>query len=506
MIPVIQSLSVTVDRGTNDRMVNESPSLCNIDFDHGILSLDEQVNEIGIGELPPQEIPQKPAASTPDHMEQQYKAMREKILSSLSALLKENEDLTGFCTSEDSTVRLTVKDEDENNVFSRQYPIPQSLEESVQILLDKWLQQGRIALAPQGCKFNSPLLVVKKKDESGRMTGIRVCLDVRKLNKYLVEDDRFQIPHIPEMLSTLAGGTIFGEFDLSEAYFQFQLAVQSRPYTAFTWKKQQYMFISCPYGIKHIPSLFQRFISQLFRDMPFVFTYIDNICFSSKNWKQHVEHAAAIIERLTSVNLRIKPASVNLGNYQIKLLGHLITPHGIGLDPEKQEIILKWPKPSTGSEMQSFLGLGTFLRDHIRYYADITAPFEKIKKTTNIPWTRLLEKQWEVVKRAFATAPFLKFPDFNKRFVMATDASQTGVGGILYQPDDNDNTITKDNIVAIVSKQLNESQRRYPVYKKELWAVVYCLRKFHTFIHGRRDVTVLTDHKPLIHILKQQSL
>ena len=38
------------------------------------------------------------------------------------------------------------------------------------------------------------------------------------------------------------------------------------------------------------------------------------------------------------------------------------------------------------------------------------------------------------------------------------------------------------------------------------WAVVYCLRKFHTFIHGRRGVTVLTDHKPLIHILKQQNL
>ena len=110
------------------------------------------------------------------------------------------------------------------------------------------------------------------------------------------------------------------------------------------------------------------------------------------------------------------------------------------------------------------------------------------------------------MKRAFATAPFLKFPDFNKRFVIATDASQTGIGGVLYQPEDDNNTITTDNIVAIVSKQLNETQRRYPVYKKELWAVIYCLRKFHTFIHGRRGVTVLTDHKPLIHILKQQSL
>ena len=517
------TLSVHLDTKSNDRMVttsfhniysdnnSENTQQVNAAGDNESThsetpSLMDQVSDMGIGELPPYEVPQRPTASTPLDKEHEYKPMRLKVLTQLSSLLKENEAITGFCTGDGSTVTLSVRSEDEQHVYSRQYPIAQSLESTVDELLQKWLQQGRIVLARHSCKFNSPLLVVKKKDEHGQMTGIRVCLDVRKLNKYLIENDRFQIPHIPDMLATLAGGCIFGEFDLSEAYFQFQLAQSSQPYTAFTWKKQQYMFVSCPYGIKHIPSLFQRFIANLFRDMPFVFTYIDNICFSSRSWKEHVEHAAAIIERLTSVNLRIKPSSVNLGNYQIKLLGHLITPFGIGLDPEKRDIILNWPKPSSGAELASFLGLGTFLRDHIRHYADITAPFEKMKKHTNIEWTELLTQQWEVVKRAFATAPFLKFPDFNKRFVIATDASQTGIGGVLYQPDDEDNTITANNIVAIVSKQLNESQRRYPVYKKELWAVVYCLRKFHTFIHGRRDVTVLTDHKPLIHILKQQSL
>ena len=407
-------------------------------------SLMEQVSDMGIGEAPPYEVPQKPTASTPTNKEAEYKPMREKVLASLSALLKENEAITGFCNDDGSVVTLSVRAEDEQHVYSRQYPIAQALEATVDELLKKWLQQGRIVLATHSCKFNSPLLVVKKKDEHGRMTGIRVCLDVRKLNKYLIENDRFQIPHIPDMLATLAGGSIFGEFDLSEAYFQFQLSESSRQYTAFTWKKQQYMFVSCPYGIKHIPSLFQRFIANLFRDMPFVFTYIDNICFSSRSWKEHLEQAAAIIERLNSVNLRIKPSSVNLGNYQIKLLGHLITPFGIGLDPEKRDIIMQWPKPSTGSELASFLGLGTFLRDHIRYYADITAPFEKIKKSTNIEWTALLSQQWDVVKRAFATAPFLKFPDFNKRFVIATDASQTGIGGVLYQPDDDGNTITTE--------------------------------------------------------------
>jgi len=44
------------------------------------------------------------------------------------------------------------------------------------------------------------------------------------------------------------------------------------------------------------------------------------------------------------------------------------------------------------------------------------------------------------------------------------------------------------------------------VYKKELWALIYCLRKFHYYIWGRRDVKVLTDHKPLIHMFKQKNM
>ena len=176
------------------------------------------------------------------------------------------------------------------------------------------------------------------------------------------------------------------------------------------------------------------------------------------------------------------------------------------LDPEKVEMIEKWELPQTGERLQSALGLGAYLRDHIRHYADLAAPLEAVKKEKVIQWDDKLKRHWQLWKRAFSTAPIISFPNPEKRFVLATDASQTGIGGILYQPDDDNDTITKDNIVAITSKQLNGSQRNYPVYKKELWGVVYCLRKFHSFIWGRRNVKVLTDHKPLIHILQQRQM
>ena len=81
----------------------------------------------------------------------------------------------------------------------------------------------------------------------------------------------------------------------------------------------------------------------------------------------------------------------------------------------------------------------------------------------------------------------MKHPDYTKRFVIATDASWYGIGAVVYQPDDEEDTITPHNLVAIYSKKLTETQQRYPIYKKELWALIYTLRKAHTYIWGRDD-------------------
>ena len=453
------------------------------------------------------DMPARLQTYTPEENKSSSDSLRQQSLKALQPLLAQNAaNQEPFCTDPDSVVTLTVDPKNHSQLYRRQYPFAATLHEAVSNIIARWLQQGRITRAPTNCRFNSPLLPVPKKDDNGRMTGVRLCIDVRQLNRFLQEEDKFQIPYIPSILQSFAGNRLFGEFDLSDAYNQFSIATESRPYTAFTWDKQQYMCIGCPFGIKHLPSLFQRFMCRLFADMPFVFPYLDNIAFASSSWEEHEKHAKLIIDRLNSVNLKVKPASVNIGNSHMKLLGHVLSANGIEIDPEKKQMIMNWDKPKEGSVLQSALGLGAYLHDHIRHYADITAPLEAVKKQKIIQWNDTLDRHWLLFKRAFATAPILRFPDFNKRFVLATDASQTGVGGVLYQPDDDNDSITSSNIVAICSKKLDTSQRNYPVYKKELFGVVYSLRKFHTYIWGRTDVTVLTDHKPLIHILKQKQM
>ena len=470
------------------------------------MPLSAQTNVFGDGVTQGGPPPSRLQSFTPAADSARNKSKKDALLSSLSPLLTINEKWKSMCNDPDSIVDLHVKPEDEKKVFKQQYPLAHAAQPHVTRIVARWLAEGKIKKAPPNTRFNSPLLAVPKKDDDGKMTDVRLCLDVRLLNDYLVEDDKQPIPRIPDVLAKFAGSKLFGEFDLSEAYFQFKLREQAQKYTAFTWGGQQYVFVGCPFGIKHIPSFFQRYIANLFHDMPFVYPYLDNLGFGSSSWEEHAKHARMIIQRLNDVQLRIKPSSYNVGNTQLRLLGHVLNEQGVVLDPEKVEMIQAWPKPTTGAAMASCLGLATFLRDHCRHYADVCAPLEAAKSQKQIIWTEQMDNHWHLFKRMFVNAPILRFPDFNKRFCVACDASQTGVGGVIYQPDDDNNTLTAHNIVGICSKQLNSTQRNYPIYKKELWGLIYCLRKFHSFIWGRRDVVIHTDHKPLVHILKQKTM
>ena len=151
--------------------------------------------------------------------------------------------------------------------------------------------------------------------------------------------------------------------------------------------------------------------------------------------KSMYTHTLAILERLNHYNLKLKYAPIKIGQAQLNCLGHLLTSSGIAVAPDKLTKIMDWPRPVTGKQLASFLGLITFVRQHVRHFADLTAELESLKRTKgNITWTPALEHSFDTVRHAIAHAPLLCFPDFNKPFYIATDASCLGIGGVFYQP------------------------------------------------------------------------
>ena len=199
-----------------------------------LLTIQDQVSDWGIGTIPDNEKPDRPTAFTPESLRSQYAPMEQVIQELIKDKAEANYKRTGFNTDPLSVITITVDPADEPKLFRRQYRIPLALIPLVQKVIDRWAKEHRIEPCPVRTVINNPLLVAPKKDENGQLTGIRVCIDPRLVNKYMKEDDKFEIPRISDLLTAFAGKTIFGEFDLSEAYLQFMLHPDSRKYTTFT--------------------------------------------------------------------------------------------------------------------------------------------------------------------------------------------------------------------------------------------------------------------------------
>ena len=260
----------------------------------------------GEGQYPSEEKPVRVHAQTPTELEQQYAHYRDKLLASpeFRRLLAINEEIKQRCNIPEAMLTLHLDlDRIGGHLYSRQYQLPQKLLTRADVVVQRWLSTEVIVKAPVGCQYNTPLVVAPKKDEHGTMTGISVCLDLRKLNRAQIDIDHFEIPYIRTVLEHLAGCVIFGEYDLSEAYLQIPLHPNSQPYTAFSWGGQQYMFTVCPFGLSVMPSHFQRLMAYVLRDLTFTIPYFDNIPFGSSTWDEHHSHACAILSRLESIQL-----------------------------------------------------------------------------------------------------------------------------------------------------------------------------------------------------------
>lgn len=456
------------------------------------------------GELPINEQSERITVFNTDGSDQQQE--RKQAMVKLSEALQRNAAITGPCNVPEAICHLELNEEAMTKKYRAPYKIAEALHPFVDKQIQHWLDSGCIKPAPIGCRYNTPLTCAPKKDDQGKLTAVRVCLDSRYTNLHLVSRDMHEIPLVADILGRLAGCLLFGEFDLSDAYLQFPLAEDSQEYTAFTWRGRQYIFTRCIYGIAAIPNFFQRIMSRVFADLPFVRPYLDNLPFGSLTWDEHVEHARLIIERCNGCNLKIKQSAMKIGYTAMRCLGHMVTKRGIALDPDKQLALQAIPFPTTGATMRSFLGAAGYLRSHVRHYGDLAAPLEAVKNQDRVEVTPLLDYHFTLLKRAIAQAPVLRFPQPGLPFRLATDASRTGIGGVLYQPTKEGEGMTAHNIIEITSKASGKEERRFSAYKKELQAIVHCLRRFHPLLWGRPGLVIETDHRPLTYMFVSETL
>jgi ribonuclease HI len=223
----------------------------------------------------------------------------------------------------------------------------------------------------------------------------------------------------------------------------------------------------------------------------FVIVFIDNILIYSRSMEEHEEHLRIVLQWLRDHQQYAKFSKCEFWIKEVPFLGHVVSPEGITVDPDKVKEVLEWKTPTTVSLVQSFLGLASYYRWFIPNFSKTTKPItELLKKGNKYLWSEAYDEAFKHLKKLLSTSHVLAQPDTTKPFDVYCDASGTGLGGVLMQ---------EGWVISYSSRQLRRHEEHYPTHDLELAAVVMALRTWHHYLH-RNAIHIYTDHKSLKYI------
>jgi hypothetical protein len=430
----------------------------------------------------------------PAHLEDFWKSTcaREKLPPEVTEKLKQLlcKFSRLFATGDNDLGRTTVVTHDINTGDAapiRQPPrrIPEALMPEFDKEMDRMLMQG--VISPGQSPWASPVVLVRKKDGS-----IRFCVDYRRLNAK-TRFDAYPLPRIDETLESLGGTKYFSTLDLLSGYWQVGLTEEARLKSAFTTRNGLFVWNVMPFGLCNAPSTFERLMETVLRGLQWqqCLVYLDDVVVFAQSENQMLERLDTVFSRLLDAGLKLKPRKCSLFSRKTEYLGHIVSEEGIHVSPTKVSAITEWPVPETVTELRSFLGTANYYRRFVKGFSQIAAPLFALTGGEVWVWTPAQQEAFDQLKQALATAPVLKFPVKGAPYILDTDASNTGIGGVLSQIVDG-----REMVLGYMSKSLSSAERNYCVTRRELLAVYESLRHFHYYLYGRHFV-VRTDHSAL---------
>ena len=290
---------------------------------------------------------------------------------------------------------------------------------------------------PSNSPWCNAVVLVRKKDGS-----FRFCIDFRKLNSLTVKDSH-PLPRICETLKSLAGAAHYSTFNMNSGFWQVPMDEESKQYTAFTLGSMGlYECESMPFGLCNAPPTFQRLMQNCLGklNLTYCLIYLDDVIVFSKTPEEHLRRMCVVFDHLHEHGLKLKPSKCDVFKSEINYLAHHVNQKGVLLSKKNLESIAQCPPPDTYSKVKSFVGLVGHYRCFIKGFAKIAAPLynltsgdNKDKKSEHVDLSPEAREAFDCLKAACLQAPILAFPDFNKPFLLETDASRRGLGAVLSQ-------------------------------------------------------------------------
>lgn len=419
-------------------------------------------------------------------------AVSEKGKCVLQRLIREYSDIFSQGEGDIGKTNLlkhNIQTGDAKPVKQRPRRIPLRLREEVEEQKQQMLKDGIIE--ESSSPWCSPIVLAKKKDGT-----FRFCVDLRAVNS-VTQSLPHPLPRIDDALDSLTGARIFSTLDMASGYWQVELAEEDKEKTAFTTGRGLHHFKAMPFGLKNAGPTFQRLMELVLAgvDTKSCLVYLDDIIIFGKTEEDHLENLETVFQKIRQAGMKLKPRKCLLARKEVVFLGHKVGREGVQPDPANIAKVQNWPEPETSEDLKSFLGLVGYYGRFLEGYSDLVKPLrEAADRKGSLTWSEEMRESFLLLKQRLTSQPILALPTFQGTFRLSTDASNSAVGSVLTEKIGD-----TERVIAYASRVLNKTERRWPAYDKELWAIVWSIRHFCQYLAGVY-FEVFTDHKPLVNI------
>ena len=357
---------------------------------------------------------------------------------------------------------------------------------------------------PSESPVASPLVIAPKQT----VPYIRFCGDYREVNQY-IDIPQQPIPIVKHELLKASQYKVFVDLDMANSFHQIPLSPEFSDLLSVQTPWGLYRPRFLPEGVGPASGLLQHLVRDIFHDFSdWTIVIFDNFLVLADSYQDAYIKLQRIIQRCHDTGIVLKLKKSWVGVDTVTFFGYQVT-HGIWkLSDARKAAIAAMTMPRSAKEMQSFLGAALFFHNHVSNYTEWAARLYSMThadfKWDPGGWDYDYVDHFERFKAALQQAAELHFPDYSLPWVVRCDASQHGVGAVLFQERPTSDGSISHEPICFASKKFSVPAKSWDTYKREAYAIFHAVSSFSYYLRGK-SFLLETDHRNLVWIEASQA-
>ena len=377
--------------------------------------------------------------------------------------------------------------------------------EMLQKVMDELLAKGVLA-KPEDINVNveyvSPSFLVKKPNG-----GHRLVTSFGELAEHAIPQPCAKT-HVDEVLRHIAQWKYIIKTDLTSAYYQICLALQSLKYVGVVSPfRGTLVYQRAVMGLPGSESTLENLLCRILADLMIEGSCIklaDDLYFGADTIEKLLSAWRRGLQLLAENGLKLSPSKTIICPVSTVILGWLWENGTIRTTPHRLNTLMQCEPPSTVSKLRSFVGSYKALSKVLQYHADVLNPFEKLCATNKaasekIDWTDELLIKFQEAKTHLSSAKVITYPRRNEALQIVTDASAKGLAATMYAIRNG-----KPVLAGLFNAKRKPHQIGWLPCELEALAITASVQHFSPFItQSTQRTKVLTDSSPCVQAYKK---